>query len=423
MRRITVNDRDYAVGLQWHLANVKQTSTALRLLSQKEFPDCDMVAFRQRQWAFGASKDQVRDWLGVRALGSAVRIPAASFLGLFCLEDAEGEFWWVFAMSQSLVVGMGDQVFKTRQEADNWINSLRDLLNYEFTDTVVCQTVEESLNWLSPITLSGFSLFMFSSRHNGCLISLKAVPSLQRDRYIALGSVLLLILVLYGLKLFWDYRSAKQTVMNTISAKLNIEKHRQNVADHPEMYFPRAWMEAPEVGNNAKTVISAMMALPLSVNGWFLDGASFDGKELDVTWAFRPGADYTHLPLNAHIETPQKLISSYSLPARPPRSASLALLSRDECTRRLYQCTQLLSGKLELTFQLAEKRIVDGVEILCPWLKGKWEQSSLPTAVVLDSSFPLGFTQMPGLILSGIIFKDGIWTFKGEIYATYSIKN
>ncbi|MBF0515340.1 MAG: hypothetical protein HQK81_14945, partial [Desulfovibrionaceae bacterium] len=145
MRRVTINDRPWAVGLQWHLSNTKPTTAVLRGVAQKEFPDSDMVAFRQRQWAFGSSHNRIREWLNVRALGAALKIPSASFLGLFHLEDHEGEFWWVFALAQSLVVGMGDQVFPTRQEADNWIHSLRDLLDFEFDETVVCESVEDSV--------------------------------------------------------------------------------------------------------------------------------------------------------------------------------------------------------------------------------------------------------------------------------------
>ncbi|MBF0515413.1 MAG: type 4b pilus protein PilO2, partial [Desulfovibrionaceae bacterium] len=316
-------------------------------------------------------------------------------------------------------VGMGDQVFPTRQEADNWIHSLRDLLDFEFDETVVCESVEDSVKWLSPVTHAGISVFMFLSRHNGTLIPLKAVPAQQRNRGLAIALVLAVMAMIYGLKVFLEFQTEIKAVQATNSAKLTKEKHRQNVLDHPEMYFPRIWADAPEAGETLAHAVKAILGLPLSVNGWLFEGASVDGKRLEVSWAFKPGADYIHLPFNSHIDTPQKAVSSSTLPVWPPRSFSGGLLTRDECTKLLFQSTQLLSARLSLNFQLPDRRNIDGMDLVCPWVKGDWELSGLPSSIIYNLSFPLGFIKIPGLTINVVSLKEGVWTLKGEIYATY----
>ena len=92
MRRVVINKRRWAVGLQWFMGNAKQTAPDLRRAAGKLDHSLDMVAYRQRQYGFAASGGAVRDWLGVRALAAAVRVTSPSFLGLFCRADENGDF-------------------------------------------------------------------------------------------------------------------------------------------------------------------------------------------------------------------------------------------------------------------------------------------------------------------------------------------
>lgn len=415
MRRVSLHNRNWAVGLQWNLNNLKLGIPELRRTARKEDPSLDMVAFRQRQYAFGASHGDFQAWRGVRALASSIQVASSSFVGLFCLEDAEGQFWWVFAMSQSIVVGMGDQVFSTREDAEASIQSLRGLLDSDFEESVICGTVEDSLKWLSPLVPS--ILFALPSKSGGSLIPLHPVPSQQRNRIVATVTVLLLLAGVYGLKLFLEHQAGKKAVEATRAAMLNKEQRRREILANPEQHFQRPWMAAPDMREAIRAGLKTMLSLPMVASGWVLEGATFDGQAVNASWGHRPGADYTHLPLGARLENPQKAISRIPVPKVSRLQGTPSVLPREDCTKRLYACTQAMGARLKLTFHAQEKMVIEDVEVVCPWLRGQWELSDVPAAVVLDGSLPEAFIKMPGLMLDSMVQEKGSWTFKGAIYA------
>lgn len=414
MRRVVINKRRWAVGLQWFMGNAKQTAPDLRRAAGKLDHSLDMVAYRQRQYGFAASGGAVRDWLGVRALAAAVRVTSPSFLGLFCLADENGEFWWVFAISQSLIVGMGDQVFQKRAEAEEWIQSLKGLLDSDFAETATCATLDESLRWLTPlISTSPFS--RLRSR-NGYLQPLQPMPG-QRRKLAALGGLAaILLLGGYGIKLFLAHQAGKKAMEATRVAMVNKEQRRQELLAHPERHFPQPWTTAPEMHELVSRGIKALLTLPIAASGWVLERAVFDGEAVIVTWGHKPGADYVHLPLSARIETPQKAISRLPIPKRRGQRTSSPLLSQEQCTRLLYQGTQLMGVRLRLVYNPPEKKRVDNVEIIAPWARAQWELSDVPAAMLNDAALPELFTHIPGIMLETISMDKNVWTIKGAVY-------
>lgn len=415
MRSVTIHKRKWAVGLQWYLNNSRLGVPELRRLAKKEDPALDLVAFRQRQYAFGASNGDVRGWGGVRALAASVKLSEASFLGLFCLEDGEGVYWWVFALHQALVVGMGDQVFTQKAEAEAWIQSLRGLLDTDFEETVVCETPQESLGWLSPLTPS-FSLWI-ASKQKGALLPLQPVPSQRRNRLIAATVAFVLLFGGYALKLFLEHQAGKRAVEAARTAMLDKEQRRAEIMAHPELYFERPWLEAPDVAECVRAGLKSILSLPTVVSGWALESAAFDGQLVMVVWSHRPGADFTQLPPGSHVENPQKVVLRVPVGKVSRLQGASPLLTREECAKRFYQSTQLVGGRLKLAFSPQETHNIEDVEVAAPWQKGQWELIDVPAAIVLDASFPAGFTEMPGLILTDIVHDKGSWSFKGAIYA------
>ncbi|WP_075354671.1 type 4b pilus protein PilO2, partial [Desulfovibrio sp. DV] len=333
MRRVVINKRHWAVGLQWFMGTAKQTAPDLRRAAGKLDHSLDMVAYRQRQYGFAASGGVVRDWLGVRALAAAVRVTSPSFLGLFCLADKDGEFWWVFAISQSLIVGMGDQVFPNRPEAEEWIQSLKGLLDSDFAETATCATLDESLLWLTPLISAG--PFSRLRSRNGYLQPLQPIPG-QRRKLAALGSLAaVLLLGGYGVRLFLAHQAGKKAMEATRVAMVNKEQRKQELLAHPERHFPQPWTTAPEMHEFVSRGIKALLTLPIAASGWVLERAVFDGEAVTVTWGHKPGADYVHLPLSARIETPQKAISRLPIPKRRGQRTPSPLLSQEQCTRLL----------------------------------------------------------------------------------------
>ncbi len=417
MRRVVINKCQWAVGLQWIMGSAKLSAVELRRNAKKQDPTLDLVAYRQRQHGFAASDGNAQEWVRVRALAASIRVASPSFLGLFCLGDRDSEFWWVFAMSQSLIVGMGDQVFATRAEADAYIHSLRGLLDNDFAETVTCETFEESLRWLSPLITSG-PLARFR-RRSGYLNPLQPSPGQRRTIAVAGGLAVLLLVGRYGLKAFLDHQAGKRAVEATRAAMLNKEEHRRELMVHPERYFAQAWATAPDVKESIRNSLGVMLSLPTVASGWALESAICDGHVVNVSWAHKPGADYVHLPPASRVESPQKAVSRLPIPAPPgPQRPVALLLSREESTQRLYQCTQLMGGRLKLAFNAPERRVVDEVEIIAPWIKGQWELSDVPAALVLDASLSDALIRMPGMMLESIAMEKNNWTFKGAVYAT-----
>lgn len=414
MRRVVINNRHWAVGLQWFMGNAKQTAPDLRRAAGKLDHSLDMVAYRQRQYGFAASGGAARDWLGVRALAAAVRVTSPSFLGLFCLADEDGEFWWVFALSQSLIVGMGDQVFPNRPEAEEWIQSLKGLLDSDFAETATCATLDESLLWLTPLISAG--PFSRLRSRNGYLQPLQPIPG-QRRKLAALGSLAaVLLLGGYGAKLFLAHQAGKKAMEATRVAMVNKEQRRQELLAHPERHFPQPWTTAPEMHELVSRGIKALLTLPIAASGWGLERAVFDGEAVIVTWGHKPGADYVHLPLSARIETPQKAISRLPIPKRREQRTPSPLLSQEQCTRLLYQGTQLMGARLRLVYNAPEKKRVDNVEIIAPWARAQWELSDVPAAMLNDAALPELFTHIPGIMLETISMDKNVWTIKGAVY-------
>ena len=414
MRRVVINKRHWAVGLQWFTSNAKQSEPDLRRAAGKLDHALDMVAYRQRQYGFAVSGGSVRDWLGVRALAAAVRITSPSFLGLFCLADQDGEFWWVFATSQSLIVGMGDQVFPTRIEAEEWIESLKGLLDSDFAETVSCATMDESLQWLTPLISAGpFSRFR---GRNGYLQPLQPLPGQRRKLAVMCSLAAVLLLGGYGFKKFLDHQAGKRAMEAARIAMANKEQHKQELLAHPERYFQQPWITAPAVDELVSRGVAALLRLPISASGWVLERAVFDGVGVVVTWGHRPGADYVHLPLSARIESPQKAISRLPALGHRVKRPVEPLLPREECTRLLYQGTQLMGAHLRLTYNNPEKKRVDNIEITAPWMRGQWEVSEVPAAMLEDAALPKVFSCIPGIMLESITFEKNVWIIKGAVY-------
>ena len=416
MRRVIISKHQLAVGLQWYMGKSKQTITDLRRAAAKQEGSLDMVAYRQRQYCFGSSGGPVREWLGVRALAASVRVTSPSFLGLFCLEDKDGEFWWVFAMSQGLIIGMGDQVFAKRSDAEEWILSLQGLLESGVAETITCETVDESLHWLTPLISIG-PLSRLRGR-NGYLRALQPIPG-QRRTLIVLGSILVIgALGGVGVKIFLKQQAGKRAVEAARIAMINKEQRKKELLEHPEKHFPQPWLTAPDVNEFVLRGTRALLEVPIASSGWVLKEALFNGQSVIVTWSHEPGADYVHLPSGAKLTKPQEAVSRIKIQLHHFEHSKIALFSREECSRLLYQGTQILGAKLRLTFTAPEKKKIDKVEITCPWMKGQWELSNIPDAMLKDAALPGVYNTIPGFVPEAMAFNKNMWILKGAVYVT-----
>lgn len=108
MRMVVINKRPWAVGLDWSSTRMEKLSRPRLLeMAQKIDASFDMMAVQRRLYGFGSSGGRPGDWIKARSLAAFIQLPP-SFLGLFALEDMQGEsFWWVIGRQNGQNVGQG----------------------------------------------------------------------------------------------------------------------------------------------------------------------------------------------------------------------------------------------------------------------------------------------------------------------------
>lgn len=418
MRMVIINNRPWAVGLDWSSTRVEKLSRQ-RLLekAQKIDPSFDMMAVQRRLYGFGSSGGQTEQWKNVRSLAAFIQLPP-SFLGLFALEDIHGEtFWWIIGRQNGQNVGQGDAVYVSRHEAEVEMKSLNELLDNSISEMVIQEDPAQSLAWLEPLLRVGVRDML---RKRGGLESLTEPP---RRMSFAVPALCVLVLAVgwYGVDTWLTRRAEQASLEASRLAGLKKEQRRQELLAHPEKYFEQSWTKVPLAHVLAKPCLDALLLLPTVANGWQLAEASCAGRAVSIRWEHRSQtADFLHLPYNARLESPQVAVSRSTLAVRhTPRSGQpfSGLLTREHAMRHLYQLTQQTGTKLRLAFRAAETRIIDKVELTAPWIKGEWELHSVPGSLLSDEAFWGMLALLPGLTLERISMKGSSWGLQGSVYA------
>jgi hypothetical protein len=416
MRIVSINDHLWAVGLHWMTSPMRRLSGAeLRKRAGEMGAGYDTVAFRSRQYAFGVSGGQ--DVERVRSLAAFLVMP--SVLGIFPLRDTAGEpCWWVCGRRDALNVGMGDQVFESRDEAVLHLESLRELLDVQPEAIVECETEEDSLRWLAPLLRVSLQARLFQS---GMLGSLTAISRRKKRLLIMAAVAAVAALGVWGVVDMFESRERAATMEASRLARLNKTQRRADLRDHPENYFKQAWMTAPLADAVGGRCLAAVKEVPLYSNGWKLEYVTCAGGLLSTGWLHQPGADYVHLPASATLKDDRHAVSSRMLPSLEPGTRQgqeyPRLLTRDYAFRHMHQLRQSTGIRLGWTFVAPEKRRIDETTIVAPWSKGNWQLQSVPDSLIRDLELMRSLSALPGLVLEEISFKQNAWTIKGVIYA------
>lgn len=419
MRMVLINKRSWAVGLDWSSPRMEKLSRRRLLdMAQRIDRSFDMVAVQQRLYGFGSSGGQPEDWSKARSLAAFIQLPP-SFLGLFALEDVQGEsFWWVIGRQNGQNVGQGDAVYVTRQEAEQELKSLNELLDNSIAEVVTQDDPTRSLAWLEPLVHVGPGAVL---RRRGCLESLHEAPG--RVSPAVLGAGLTVGLLIGGGLAFnaWQEHQAQQIALESARlAKLNKEQRRQELLAHPENYFEQIWTQVPLAVDVAVPCMEALLAQPTVANGWMLSEASCAGRTVSVTWAHQSQADFLSLPAKATLKSPQLAVSRMPLATERKARAGQkypGILTQESATRYLYQITQKAGARLRLTFHKPEKRSIDKVELSSPWVRGEWSLSAVPGSLLQERALWRALSALPGLTLERISFKNEVWMLQGNIYA------
>jgi hypothetical protein len=427
MRLVVINRQPWAVGFQWGVFSpgFRISRSGLLQRAQKLDATYDMVALGRNQCGFGGSGGNPEKYEKARSLAGFVRMEL--LLGLFALKDVSGDvFWWVFCRHENSVVGMGDQVFTTREDADAQLDELRKLLGIENQDIVVCSTVEDSLQWLTPLLRVDIESLL---RRRGRIISLTMSVTLRKKRQIAIGAIIAALAgCVWGATLWHEGEREKAMFASARQARLNKEAQRGALLNRPEDHFRQTWVEAPAVGDVASSCLSAMFELPVMSRGWLMSEATCAGKSVTVTWEFQRLANYLDLPQGGSLKSPKSAVSRLSVwgPSTVwPRNGQTYpnLLTQEMATRLLYQLTQQFSVRVRLTFNAPEKRVIDEVTVTAPWVKGAWDLESVSVAYLKDAKFWRMLTDIPGFTLERIVLKKhAVWSLHGNIFARTDAK-
>lgn len=412
MRLANVDKRLWAVGLQW-ITDKKATLERAMREAEAQGNGAERfstVAFRSRQYGLGTDVSGKT----LCPLAAALRLPS-SFLGVFSLEDADGTvFWWVLAVRHGIITAQGDNLFATREEAHaHVLSGVEDLLG-EFENRKICESPEESLAWLAPLLPSRFSFTAFKIR----LQPLRAGKHAKKHLVLAIAG--LALVSVYGASLLLEHKATQKALEASRLALMDKERHRRELAEHPERHFPMPWNTSLSTADMFKRCVPAMLDVPVSASGWLLAVASCNGHSLTVTWLHQPGADYLSPPPAAKVETPEKAVAVFTLGSFDKKYELLphiGLPVRETVNRHLYQLTQNLGIKLNMNFGKPQKTVKDKVELVAPWLRGDFELSAVPSGAMLDFPALSAALSVPGLVLEQIRMENFNWNIKGAVYA------
>jgi hypothetical protein len=426
MRFVSINNYLWAVGLHWETSPTRRLSGAeLKRRAGELGAEYDTVAFRPRQYAFGVSGGQ--DCGHARSLSAFLNIP--SMVGLFTFKDAlSGElFWWVCGRSKNMTVGIGDQVFDSRDAAGAELVSLGNLLDIPLDNpdvpVVVRETPEESLRWLAPLLRPDMAARL---SQRGMLVPLGAVSRRTKHLLAAAAVAAVTAVCVWGVIDMLESIQRTATMEASRLTRLDTAQRRADVRAHPEKYFAQAWTSAPLADVAGGRCLSAVEDTPLYSNGWRMEYVTCAGDALNTGWLYQPGADFVHLPARAKLkdeQPPRHAVSSRALPPLAPGTRRdqdySRLLTHEYALRLLHQLRRDAGARsVSLDFAAPEKRRIDDLkaDVVAPWRKGKWELKDVPAALMLDLELMRNLSALPGLVLEEISYSGNIWTIKGVIY-------
>jgi hypothetical protein len=416
IRTIRIEDRTYAVGLWWQVRPDGPASKGVMLKLAKETAvdfaaeGYNYVALRPDHYGLGHQADHLPPRTASLAAAFRPLGQQDAFLGVFRLAES---LWWVCGLVRGTIAPDGDAVFETKAEALAQADKMRFLIEAVGLTEVVFESSEASLAYLSPLLWPETTLRPLdkTERYQGLL---------QLGR---IAVVLLSAICLGGYFLHSSYQ-ARQKARITAQSLAERDARKNAQLTHPERYFQKTWLEAPDFISAGKQCAAAVLSLPLSANAWkFEEAVCRPGAMLKVSWAHTRGASFVSPPGEARLVTPQQALENRplsGLAGRPPSADSLPLMTREQATAALYLLTQNLGSQLSLSWEAPEHRqIEDETTVIAPWQRGRFELSHLPAATLLGPDV-FEALSLPGTTLVSLTWKNNDLNIEGYIHVLSS---
>ncbi|WP_299392229.1 type 4b pilus protein PilO2 [uncultured Desulfovibrio sp.] len=429
MNLVDLHHAVFAVGLVW-TPPVRRHPGRKALLSEAHKRDVSFDVQARTgsrkglsQNGYGASDGHWKRWRNARALCACLDVPP-SFLGLFPLKTAGGKrIWWLYCRVDGVIPERGDLACASEEEAMSMLRLMHSVSGLK--ERTICESPEESARFLSErCRLRPADVWL---RDLGRLHNLNlAISRTTAQRGIA---ALVLAAIVGGSLAAWD-RYARHAAYEAARIAREAKLQRQkDLKEHPEKFFDMAWQKAPLAADAARQCLPAMMDVPLSSQGWMLEQASCNGKNVGLQWRHADGGSFIAPPdngaldrKNARLAQSTRKARDIALSPRPdgPGTDHRALLSVEKASALLYELAQTTNTRLKLSFKKPASKTVDKVAITAPWQVGAFEIADVPDILMGVTGDASGFFEtlsaIPGLTISDITFRDG-WTVKGMIHA------
>lgn len=403
MKIVQVNNTSYAVDLWWQTRpqgaiNKRAMRKLAQQTAQRDAQDSNCVALRAQQYGLGQCVLPIPR--KVSSLAASITPPATQWIGIFNL--AEG--WWVCSVSQGSISADGDKIFSHEEAAQDHAARLRNL--FDTCLETSCRTREESLGWLTT----------HLGQHDGCIEALNLSEQKHEVKRFAFIGLCAAFLISGGWYAYTTFEERK-TALALRTLMQGKEQQRQAILATPEQHFNRPWTERPLLTAQADQCMAHMLALPLSDNGWLLEGAGCSQRKLVVHWQHRTGASFLQLPHHARFTSPKQVTATHSLPALPHK-AKAPSQKRALAEAALYELTQTVGVKLTLKWTPPERKTINDIELVAPWLTGTWVLSQVPASVMLSKALFQDLEAL-GCVLDSMLYdqKNQHWTLRGRLYA------
>ena len=140
MRRVVINGKQYAVGLDCFPLR-EQSKPEVIQEAEANYPDSNLVVMLKEQYGLGESgKSGVASWKRTSALAAAL-LPYTDAVHVFTLIDADTNkpFWWVFGVRKGLISAQSAD-FSDEMSANEYAAAMFDSLGVPESDAFDVQT-------------------------------------------------------------------------------------------------------------------------------------------------------------------------------------------------------------------------------------------------------------------------------------------
>lgn len=358
---------------------------------------------------YGLIQDEANQYKKPVSLAALLQHADAQKVSIYKLHDVRTgkSFYWVLGVWHRISVRT-DKSFDNESDAQDFAESVRDTLGLENVENYES---EESIARIAKVLSSGVPKEAYAiplSRYSQARL-LKCLAALACAIVLAWGAIQLI-----------EYREQQQRIEAQRQYTRQKEARLADAVANPERHWPSAWMTAPEPSVFVTTVFPQMLRHPLAANGWRLNRLTGSRLRLTATWEQTPFSDYAHLPFSGQLDdkNPKLARSQVAITVLSAKKRTLDdLLPQSEVSAALYGFTHQFGAKIRISFAARGTKKIEKRNIECPWLSGKWELSALPAYLIADYANMASALAIPGVIIQEVVYEDGHWALKGELYA------